>query len=207
MGRRKSVKKSHLKLTGEKYQQVVLNGSPHTENRDCTVRALMHATDVPYWQAHRFMAKHGRKMKSGGDVWSAIGRSGKVVFGHRFGKMIRPKKTVGKFIKQHPEGTFYVVVIHHAFCIKDGKVLGWCKSLNQHIEYYWRVTKIEKPVTPDPNMGKQQNNTAREMGFHAVIPKELYEPKKERSIFDVHRERIRQQNEQMPEPMREVMNS
>ena len=32
--------------------------------------------------------------------------------------------TVGTFIKQNPEGTFFVLVSGHAFTIKDGVVIG-----------------------------------------------------------------------------------
>jgi hypothetical protein len=147
MGKRVSVKKSHLKLTGDNYVQAVLGAEAgRAETRDCTVRAMVYATDIPYWEAHRFFAKHGRKLRTGAPVDYIIGRKSRVLFGHRFGKKITPKKTVGKFIREHPEGTFYVTVTHHAFCIKNGKVLGYCRSLNQHIESYWRVTKIDKPV-------------------------------------------------------------
>ncbi len=146
MGKRVSVKKSHLKLTGDNYIEKVLGGvdGNQFESRDCTVRALMYATDIPYWEAHRFFAKEGRQMRAGIPVAQVLGRKPRVLFGHRFGKKITPKKTVGKFLKEHPEGTFYVTVVHHAFCVKDGKVKGYCRSLNQHIEAYWRVTKIEK---------------------------------------------------------------
>lgn len=146
MGKRKSVKKSHLKLTGDNYVEKVLDGSTSTENRDCTVRALQYATDIPYWEAHRFFAKHGRKLRSGVPVSEILGRKSRVLFGHRFGKRLTSKNTVKTFLKKHPTGTFYMTVTHHAFCIKDGKVLGWLKSLNQHIECYWRVTKIEKDL-------------------------------------------------------------
>lgn len=187
MGRRKSVKKSHLKLTGDNYVEKVLDGNLNNESRDCTVRALSAALEIPYWQAHRFMAKNGRRMKAGVPFREVIGRKSRVLFGHRIGKRMSPRKTVKKFLKEHPTGTFLMTVTRHAFAIRDGKVITNLNSVNQHINNYWRVTKIEKPE-PKPE------------------PKELYEPPKERSIFDVHRERIRQQNANMPEPMRAVMN-
>jgi hypothetical protein len=143
----KSVKKSHLRLTGQAYLETVLPGGTASESRDCTVRAIEKALDIPYWQAHRYMAKAGnRRLKTGGDIWSALGTDGRVLFGNRIGKIIHPKKTVKTFLKQHPTGTFIIGVSRHAFAVRDGKLLNWVKSKNQHIEYYWRVTKIEKPV-------------------------------------------------------------
>jgi very-short-patch-repair endonuclease len=40
------------------------------------------------------------------------------------GKKVSRQMTVGTFIKDNPEGTFFVLVNHHAFTIKDGIIHG-----------------------------------------------------------------------------------
>jgi hypothetical protein len=40
------------------------------------------------------------------------------------GKKVSRQMTVGTFIKDNPEGTFFVLVNRHAFTIKDGIIHG-----------------------------------------------------------------------------------
>jgi len=40
------------------------------------------------------------------------------------GKKVSRQMTVGTFIKDNPEGTFFVIVNRHAFTIKDGIIHG-----------------------------------------------------------------------------------
>lgn len=35
------------------------------EDKDCSVRALANAAEMPYYEAHALLTKHGRKMKQG----------------------------------------------------------------------------------------------------------------------------------------------
>lgn len=198
MGKRKSVKKSHLRLTGDNYVEKVLNGSDNgnLEKNDCAVRALSAAFEIPYWEAHRWLAKQGRRLRSGTPTSLILGKKSRVLFGHRLGVRMSPKKTVRKFLKQHPEGTFIVIVHRHAFCIKDGKIATHVRSLDQHIVNYWRVTKIDRKK-PEENLADNK-----------MLPTfEYMKAKPEKSIFDVHKERIRQQNDKMPKEIRDMLNT
>jgi len=40
------------------------------------------------------------------------------------GERVKRKMTVGTFTKLNPVGTFFMLVSHHAFTIKDGVVIG-----------------------------------------------------------------------------------
>jgi len=121
------------------------------ETNDCVVRAFASSFEIPYDEAHSFVAQRfGRKSRKGtfGTVTKMLNlvdsnfelNSKKIsVVGDRknnylFGSLEYPvkvsgetkmrKMTVGTFIKKNPKGTFFVLVKGHAFTIKDGVVIG-----------------------------------------------------------------------------------
>ena len=121
------------------------------ESNDCVVRAFASSFDIPYDEAHKYVAdKFGRKTKKGtygtvsklvkmADNRTTVNHKKVYPIGHRmndfmFGSlsysvevkgMIKIRDmTVGTFIKKFPFGTFFVLVRRHAFTIKDGVVIG-----------------------------------------------------------------------------------
>jgi hypothetical protein len=122
-----------------------------SENNDCVVRAFASAFDIPYDNAHKYVAEQfGRKPKKGtyGTVSKlvrmadnrttvnykkvypvGVRKSSTLINSLSYNVTIKGEKklrqmTVGTFIKQNPKGTFFVLVRNHAFTIKDGVVIG-----------------------------------------------------------------------------------
>ena len=99
----------------------------------CTVAGLAMTLDWSFGKAHRWMAKHGRKNRSGMFImeWRpAIEAAAKSV-GKRFDeddwhKLPNGKSmTLSRFCKENPRGTFYVQVNQHALAIVDGVMHDW----------------------------------------------------------------------------------
>ena len=122
-----------------------------SETNDCVVRAFASAFDITYDRAHKYIKeKFGRKDRQGtyGTVltlnkmveentqvnYKKVKSVGKTINNSKFktleyevkvkGEKVKRQMTVGTFIKQNPEGTFFVLVRQHAFTIKDGVVIG-----------------------------------------------------------------------------------
>jgi hypothetical protein len=122
-----------------------------SETADCVVRAFASAFDITYDRAHKYVKeKFGRKDRQGtyGTVrtlnkmvenntqvnYKKIKSVGKTIKNSTFktleyevkvkGEKVKRQMTVGTFIKQNPQGTFFVLVRQHAFTIKDGVVIG-----------------------------------------------------------------------------------
>ena len=121
------------------------------ETNDCVVRAFASAFEVSYDKAHTYVKeKFGRKDRQGtyGTVmtlnkmvenntqvnYKKVKSVGKTINNSKFktleyevkvkGEKVKRQMTVGTFIKQNPQGTFFVLVRQHAFTIKDGVVIG-----------------------------------------------------------------------------------
>jgi hypothetical protein len=109
------------------------------EKNDCVVRAFASAFEIPYDKAHKYVKeKFGRRDRCGtyGTVFSMVALAKKqipmgnsVVYSLDYkvklnGKKVSRQMTVGTFIKDNPEGTFFVLVNRHAFTIKDGIIHG-----------------------------------------------------------------------------------
>ena len=130
------------------YEESVIAKS---ETNDCVVRAFASSFEIPYDEAHEYVATHfNRKPRRGtfGTSLKLVKMSnenvevnGKKVHlvGYRFtpsmygtlcydvkvkGEIKKRNMTVGKFIKNNPVGTYFVIVSGHAFTIKDGVVIG-----------------------------------------------------------------------------------
>ena len=110
------------------------------EKNDCVVRALASAMEIPYEQAHSFVArtftrKPGRGVRTFplvdwlssnfeilGDKANEYSRYKSPCTYDAKGK--RYKLSVGKFSKLNPKGTYFMLVKGHAFTIKNGSVIG-----------------------------------------------------------------------------------
>jgi hypothetical protein len=121
------------------------------ETNDCVVRAFASSFEIPYDDAHKFVAEKFKRVNRRGTFGTVFkmvglvdsnteinGKKIKVVGNrtnsHLGGSLSYPVKvkgeskmrqmTVGTFIKKNPKGTFFVLVSRHAFTIKDGVVIG-----------------------------------------------------------------------------------
>lgn len=115
-----------------------------SENNDCTVATLASSFDISYDKAHAIAADlFQRKPKRG--VYGAVLHSAMVdlkekktkINGKRVakvyvtptkdykcgGKIVTRKTRVSSFIKDHPEGTFFITGRNHAMTVKDGVMI------------------------------------------------------------------------------------
>lgn len=128
------------------------------ENNDCVVRAVKHAFDVTYAEAHYFCEnKLMRKRGEGAytDIYlpgvkQAFGKKVKVmgkkndwgrvmllrpIKRHRTNRIDRIPFKVKEFIKAHPKGSYILTVRRHAFALVDGFVFGnWDDSRRENRE-------------------------------------------------------------------------
>ena len=139
------------------------------ETNDCVVRAFASAFEVTYDKAHKYVKENfGRKDRQGtyGTVttfsnmdknntqvnYKKVKTLGKSIEHSIFktldyevkikGQKVMRKMTVGTFTKKYPFGTFIIIVIGHAFTIKDGVVIGnWEDSdkLKKHVKSAFQI--------------------------------------------------------------------
>src|ERR1035437_6211253 len=85
------------------------------EKRDCAVRALAVAADIPYYQAHDIFKSGGRRYRCGSyntrPTLAKIGIEGASC-----------RMSLASFIYMNPKGSFYIIKRGHAFAVKDGIV-------------------------------------------------------------------------------------
>lgn len=116
------------------------------ETNDCVVRAFMMVLNLPYDNAHKFVAdKFNRVNRNGtytrrylnnilgrqknGFKMRLMGYHPKYVFGDRK-KLVNPKYkketgyTVKSFMEQHPVGRYFIIVKGHALALVDGVLYG-----------------------------------------------------------------------------------
>ena len=109
-----------------------------TENRDCFVRAVASAFEIPYDEAHSWVRvkfnrinRRGTKRVSGTmDMMSLA----KETLNSKFFTIVNnlkvwndfkiKKTTLNQFIKKYPTGTFIIIVRGHAFTLKNGNIIG-----------------------------------------------------------------------------------
>lgn len=118
--------------------------SPYTnECKDCTVRALANAADIPYLEAHQIMKDHGRLHQNGtlphqwGPAYTKNGFVVNAIHGitklakfteNKFVQLgISFQKESGtslkKFLYENPTGSFILVNKNHAFAVVDGELI------------------------------------------------------------------------------------
>lgn len=108
------------------------------DKRDCTVRALSLAANLPYKNVHSAFEVMGRKDRQGTygkKVLQGVCRILEI-------KAIQVKRsgTLKKFLIQNPKGNFWCLKRGHAFAIIDGVVHDE-KNENCHIKGCWLITK------------------------------------------------------------------
>jgi len=103
-----------------------------TEHNDCTVRAAVVRFCTSYKLAHDWIEKAGRK--AGGSLTSYkvldfLKSKGLAVFHTRC--------TVGRFLKEHPRGRWYVIIGGHAFGVNQGKIVDEFNAVGGKCRVYW----------------------------------------------------------------------
>jgi hypothetical protein len=128
------------------------------EYKDCTVRALACALDLPYDEAHEYLRLKGRKDRKGfhcQPVFNTYNRNGKMLVGDspkiRFkwddaiNKMrritISGPASVGQFIAQADSSKRYIVLVNgHAFAVVGGKIMdSFDVQLRRRVKKFWEV--------------------------------------------------------------------
>ena len=120
------------------------------ETNDCFVRTIAAAMEVDYDTAHAYVAeKFNRKPRKGtfavlprlrktdevlGKAIEELGEDrvpNQPVFGKKlvmrykcYGEVVERGMTFKSFVKKYPEGTYMLIVRDHAFCLRDGVVVG-----------------------------------------------------------------------------------
>lgn len=120
------------------------------ESNDCFVRTVAAAAEVDYDTAHAYVAeKYGRKNRQGTYGVAPGLRKGKELLGKTveelgenrvkdeptcgkklvtrykcYGKIVEREMTFKSFLKKYSQGTYIILVARHAFCLKDGVVVG-----------------------------------------------------------------------------------
>lgn len=94
---------------------------PH-EQRDCTVRALALAADIPYTKAHMLLKKAGRRdghrFPFAAWIW---GRDN--VAHHKITSVLVPEpRTINRALKKARIGRYIIRTKHHVFAVIDGAV-------------------------------------------------------------------------------------
>lgn len=104
------------------------------EDRDCCVRALVHALEIPYAEAHAKLADWGRKPRKGTYGFTAFMAKNVPFIEHHTrytasyycgGKEKdkgRKVTTLRRFIKDFPEGHWVISVKGHAFAVINGMI-------------------------------------------------------------------------------------
>lgn len=109
------------------------------ERRDCFVFAIASAAEISYEQAHELVSeKFGRKSKKGTPtgailkgltVGTSLGSRRVVEVMERpvstyklYGELVPRMKRLRNFVKEHPTGTYLILIRGHALTLKDGVV-------------------------------------------------------------------------------------
>lgn len=129
------------------------------ESKDCTVRALANALELPYDEVHAEMKAAGRKNNEGAynhqftPVYMKHGFKPVCVFGTTNGAMWSLKYlkqngietihkagiTIGRLLPYLAEGRYIVEVKGHVFAVVDGEVIdGVCCKTGASVECIWK---------------------------------------------------------------------
>jgi hypothetical protein len=136
--------KQEIKVTNAK--QLVAKDSiiAKAETNDCVVYATASAFNLTYDQAHGHVRhRFGRKDKRGTGTMEIVqgmkelAESKESINGmyvkeilsqpfktyHTYGRDVNRKNRVSTFIKEHSQGTYFILVSRHALTIKDGVII------------------------------------------------------------------------------------
>lgn len=98
------------------------SGRHLAETRDCTVRALATAAQIPYDTAHSIAKSAGRKNRRGFRTTLLLKHAEKHGVNAARTALGRRRVKVSTFIRQHSEGRYIVRIRRHAFAVIDGVI-------------------------------------------------------------------------------------
>ena len=124
----------------KKIQAVYRGATSETgnETKDCTVRALANATEMPYEKAHALLKKHGRKDRKGAyfpTMKAAYEEAGFALYGvygttcaARYTARITKREaetgtTLAKLLPKLGMGEYIVNTTGHAVAVVNGKII------------------------------------------------------------------------------------
>lgn len=134
-----------------------------SETNDCVVRAMASSFDISYDDSHKFCKevfnRENRKgvsafgLKMNGLIRHNININNKKIilvgsYNDLYynvkvkGNIIKRKLTVGKFVKDNPEGTYIAQITGHAFTIKNGTIIGNvedAQKIKKQLLSIWKV--------------------------------------------------------------------
>tara|TARA_R100000750_G_C2304204_1_gene79966 strand:- start:158 stop:538 length:381 start_codon:yes stop_codon:yes gene_type:complete len=111
------------------------------ENRDCTVRGLAIAANIPYEKVHAVFKKFGRKNRCGIFTKPIINKVFKELGINA--KQVKRSGSLEKFLRLFPKGNYYVFKSGHAFAVIDGNISDSTK-LGSHIQGAWKIIILTK---------------------------------------------------------------
>lgn len=125
--------------------------APVGDKRDCAVRALSIAANMPYGRAHAYYQMAGRKDNKG-TPWAATQRLFGELGYERLNTYCWQSSTVGsmystvaQFLRMYPVGRFWLCRHGHAFAVVDGVVHDWVRGTGarSRVLVAWRVKVAE----------------------------------------------------------------
>lgn len=119
-----------------------MSTSPVKRTRaDCTVRALAHVVGIDYAKAESIATEAGRRAGRGFQSAKLIAKAAD--HGFKFRKLRMGTRTLGKFLREHPQGAFYVRKAGHAFAVIDG-VVSDGTSLGVIVKSAWQRVSLSQ---------------------------------------------------------------
>lgn len=119
----------------------------YRERNDCTVIAFAIVFKVTYAEAHKHMKERCGRMNRKGVISKTVLPPSlpDVRFRVRsFNKESGNATTLGRFIKDHPVGRYYVCVRGHALAVVDGVVYDYYYGPKRQVKWAMRVHLEEK---------------------------------------------------------------
>ena len=119
------------------------------ETKDCTVRALCHAADISYEEAHAALKAHGRKDRKGCYPSHFIPAYEK--FGFKRLPVKYNSMTAGAFMEANPTGSFILTIAGHAFAYVNGRQIDNVNVLFARRKLLMAFARVEE-VKPLPEI-------------------------------------------------------
>lgn len=163
------------------FQDVAQVSDKYGEGNDCTVKAVAIACQIPYEEAHEYLASLGRR-KGRGWYHASHVRGRRLISGYidnlkRLGFKHVPvefqSRTVSQIERELKDGHYIVQVNGHALALVNGKVEDWSAGRKHHVKQVWRIEnprvhKVEDVVispTAPKGFRKLRHKKAKRLGL------------------------------------------
>ena len=138
----------------DNYKGVDQNGDTNA----CTVHALSAVTGKSFKDCQIITATYGRKFGQGMRAFHVAKMLDKKCDAIEFCFYRDERFTLAQFIKEHPKGTYYVLVEGHALAVINGDLYDHSRKLRRRVNAYYFIPKgpkkstkkvVKKKPTPD----------------------------------------------------------